>query len=85
MMAQLEKMEDNPAPQKPVYPAGLTEREVEVLQLVARGATNQEIADTLYIGVRTVHTHVRNILNKTNCDNRTAATAFAIGHKIVST
>lgn len=84
-MVQLEKLEDNPAPQKLAYPAGLTKREVEVLQLVARGATNQEIADTLFIGLRTVHTHVRNILNKTNCDNRTAATAFAIEHHIVST
>ena len=67
------------------YPAGLTAREVEVLRLVATGATNGQIADALHISVRTVTTHVTNILNKTNCDNRTAATAFAIQHDLVST
>ena len=67
------------------YPAGLTAREVEVLRLIASGATNRQIADALHISVRTVTTHVTNILNKTNSDNRTAATAFALRHDLVST
>ena len=65
------------------YPAGLTAREVEVLRLVAQGLTNRQIAESLTISVRTVNTHVTNILNKTNCDNRTAATTFAVQHKLI--
>ena len=72
-------------PAAETYPAGLTRREVEVLHLIASGATNRQIADALSISVRTVTTHVTNILNKTNCDNRTAATAFAIQHNLAAT
>ena len=61
----------------PTYPDGLSQREVEVLRLVASGMTNQEIADRLFISVGTVSTHVKNLLNKTNCANRTEATAYA--------
>jgi len=81
---QLKELELNLAPDKPTYPAGLTLREVEVLRLVTTGASNQQIADELHISVRTVNTHMTNILNKTNCDNRTAASAFAIKHNLVS-
>ena len=62
----------------PVYPAGLTQREVEVLKLVATGKTDREVAGELTISVGTVNTHVKNILNKTGSANRTEATAFAI-------
>ena len=61
----------------PPYPAGLTVREVEVLQLVAQGYTDRQISAALTIAVRTVNTHVTNILNKTGCENRTAAATFA--------
>ena len=61
-----------------VYPHDLTEREVEVLNLVARGKSNREIADTLFISVNTAANHVKNILAKTNAANRTEAAAFAI-------
>lgn len=84
-LAKLEALEQNKTPEKVPYPAGLTEREVEVLRLVASGYTNQQVADELNISPRTVNTHMTNILNKTNCDNRTAATAFAIQHHLVST
>jgi DNA-binding CsgD family transcriptional regulator len=83
-ITRLQDLERNPTPAKPIYPSGLTQREVEVLRLVASGATNQEVADALHVSVRTVHTHMVNILNKTNCDNRTAATAFAIKHNLLS-
>ena len=82
---KMEALEQVPATKAPAYPAGLTQREVEVLQLVATGATNQQVADTLFISVRTVNTHMTNILNKIGCDNRTAAAAFAIKHHLVST
>lgn len=62
------------------YPAGLSEREVEVLRLVARGLSNRDIADTLSLSERTVHVHVRNILMKTETENRAGATAFAFRH-----
>lgn len=80
---QLEALEQNPTPKPPTYPAGLTQREVEILQLVARGATNQQVADRLHISVRTVNTHMTNILNKTGLDNRTAASVFAMQHGLV--
>jgi DNA-binding CsgD family transcriptional regulator len=81
---QLEELEHNPAPEKLAYPAGLTQREVEVLRLVAGGATNQQVAKALHISIHTVNTHLTNILNKTGCENRAAASAFAVQHNLVS-
>jgi DNA-binding CsgD family transcriptional regulator len=60
------------------YPSGLTSREVEVLRLIAAGKSNRDIADTLYISLSTVATHVRNILTKTGTANRTEAAAYAL-------
>jgi len=59
------------------YPDGLTQREVEVIQLVAAGKTDREIAEELIISVNTVGNHVRSILNKTSAANRTEAAAYA--------
>lgn len=56
----------------------LTERELEVLQLIVGGNSNQEIADELYITVGTVKTHVRNILSKLCADDRTQAAVMAL-------
>jgi len=56
----------------------LTERETEVLQLLAKGATNKEIANTLVIAENTVKTHLRNILDKLHLHNRIQAAAYAI-------
>ena len=66
-----------------VYPAGLSQREVEVLRLVAQGKSNQEIADLLYRSVYTVANHVRNILAKIGAANRTEAAAFATEHGLL--
>ena len=55
----------------------LTPRELEVLRLIAKGMTNSDISSRLKVSRPTVATHVRNILAKTNCPNRTAAVAFA--------
>lgn len=84
-LRKINDFEQSPKFDKSPSPAGLTAREIEVLQLVAKGASNQQVADALHISVRTVNTHMTNILNKTGCDNRTAAGAFAIKHKLVST
>lgn len=56
----------------------LTERELDVLKLVAQGMTNQEIADRLYRSEWTVRTHVRNILSKLHLANRTQAALYAL-------
>jgi pimeloyl-ACP methyl ester carboxylesterase/DNA-binding CsgD family transcriptional regulator len=59
-------------------PDGLTPREIEVLRLIAIGRSNQEIASELVISFNTVTNHVKNILGKTGCANRTEAAAYAI-------
>jgi NarL family two-component system response regulator LiaR len=64
-------------PDLPPAEEQLTEREVQVLALVARGMSNQEIADQLVIGERTVRTHVSNILSKLHLANRTQAALYA--------
>lgn len=55
----------------------MTYRELEVLRLIAGGASNKQVADELYISVPTVATHVRNILRKTSTRNRTEAVTYA--------
>src|SRR5512139_1358949 len=58
----------------------LTEREREVLSLVAEGRNNREIAEQLVISEKTVKTHVSNILNKLHLDDRTQAAIYALRH-----
>jgi NarL family two-component system response regulator LiaR len=64
-------------PNLPPAEEQLTEREVQVLALVARGLANKEIADQLFIGERTVRTHISNILGKLHLANRTQAALYA--------
>ncbi|HUP72782.1 MAG TPA: response regulator transcription factor [Acidimicrobiales bacterium] len=61
-------------------PAGLTERECEVLRLVAAGDSNREIATVLFISEHTVGRHVQNIFSKLRVSSRAAATAYAYEH-----
>lgn len=61
----------------------LTNRELEVLHLIADGLSNQEIADQLFITLKTVKTHVSNILSKLEVSDRTQATIYAFKHNIV--
>jgi DNA-binding NarL/FixJ family response regulator len=58
-------------------PAGLTARELEVLRLVARGRSNQQIADDLVLSVRTVERHVANVYDKIGASGRSARAAAA--------
>jgi NarL family two-component system response regulator LiaR len=62
----------------------LTEREMEVLNLVAQGQSNQQIADVLVISLATVKAHISNILSKLQVSSRAEASAYAIRHKLVS-
>jgi len=63
--------------------ADLSPREGEVLQLVAQGATNKEIADSLFISENTVKTHLRNIMEKLHLANRSQAAAYAVRRGLV--
>ncbi|QEA54470.1 response regulator [Loigolactobacillus coryniformis] len=60
----------------------LTKRETEVLKLIAQGKSNQDIADELFITLKTVKTHVSNILSKLQVEDRTQAAIYALKHKI---
>jgi DNA-binding NarL/FixJ family response regulator len=65
------------------YPAGLTAREVEVLQLIAAGHANKEIAAQLFLSEKTVSRHLSNIFTKIGVSSRAAATAFAFEQQLV--
>jgi NarL family two-component system response regulator LiaR len=73
LMRELQRSSDLPPTEEP-----LTERELDVLRLVAQGLSNQEIAETLFIGEGTVRTHVSNILSKLHLANRTQAALYAL-------
>jgi two-component system, NarL family, response regulator LiaR len=62
----------------------LTDREIEVLKLVASGKSNPQIADELFITVNTVKSHLKNILAKLKLDNRTQVAAYAVQAGLVS-
>lgn len=62
----------------------LTERETEVLHLVARGRSNTEIADALFVSEATIKTHVSNVLAKLDLDNRVQAVIFAYESGLVT-
>jgi DNA-binding NarL/FixJ family response regulator len=68
---------------RPTYPDGLTEREVEVMRLLAAGKTDRVIAGELTISIRTVGSHVSSVLLKTATANRTEAATYALRHGLV--
>ena len=65
------------------WPAGLTDREVEVLRLVARGATARQVADALVISKRTANHHVEHIYGKLGVTSRAGAALFAVEHDLL--
>lgn len=69
--------------QRDVPGADLTQRERQILALMVRGMSNQEIADQMSIAVPTVKFHVTNVLSKLQVDSRTEAVVLAIKHKLV--
>ncbi|MDF0478660.1 response regulator transcription factor [Vagococcus sp. PNs007] len=68
---------------EPVLHEDLTNREHEILLLIAEGKSNQEIADDLFITLKTVKTHVSNILSKLDVEDRTQAAIYSFKHGIV--
>lgn len=77
----MEKMRSG-TPEQPLHEE-LTLRELETLLLLAQGKSNQEIADELFISLKTVKTHVSNVLSKLDVQDRTQAVIYAFHHKLV--
>ncbi len=71
------------APPPPRWPADLTDREVEVLRLIARGRSNREVAQQLFIAPKTVGRHVENLYRKIDVSSRAAAAVFAMEHGLL--
>ncbi|MFE5324300.1 response regulator [Paenibacillus sp. NPDC056579] len=71
-----------PKPSAPAHEE-LTEREMEVLRLIASGKSNQDVADELFIGIKTVKFHVTNILAKLGVEDRTQAAIYAFKNGLV--
>lgn len=74
----------SPAPAATEPDPGLTEREMEVLQQIAKGLSNKEIAQQLVVSERTVKGHVSNILSKLNLADRTQAALYAVRHGLAT-
>ena len=72
-----------PAKKPVTFPAGLTEREVEVLRLIAQGWTDAQIAEHLVISPRTVNHHTTSLYSKLNISSRAAATRYAHEHNLL--
>jgi two-component system response regulator NreC len=69
----------------PGLPDGLTEREVDVLRMVALGHTNTEIAEQLFLSVRTVETHRAHVQQKLRLGSRAELVRYALDHKLIET
>ncbi len=65
-------------------PGGLSPREAQILKLVAKGLSNREIGEELTISEHTAANHIRSILRKTDCSNRTEAASYAYRHGLIS-
>ena len=69
--------------QRDTWPAGLSDREVEVLRLIARGQTNKQVAASLYLSAKTVGRHVENLYAKIGASSRAAAALFAMENHLL--
>ncbi len=71
------------SPRKRQYPAGLTEREVEVLRLAMRGLSNRQMGEALVVSPKTIGHHIEHIYQKIGVATRVGATLFALQHGLV--
>ena len=69
--------------ERTTFPCGLTEREVEVLRLLAQGLSNKEIGARLHISPRTAGNHIAHVYEKTGVSTRAAAALFAVQHRLI--
>jgi two-component system, NarL family, response regulator LiaR len=82
LVGALASAEQTAVPDRPAH--GLTDRELEVLELVAQGKTNSDIARELFITTKTVKYHLSAVFSKLGVRNRTEAATFALSHGLVS-
>ena len=80
---QLSQHETIPAPVSGLELPRLTDRELEILKLVARGRLNREIAGELFISENTVRNHIRNILDKLQMHSRMEAAMYAVRQRLI--
>jgi DNA-binding CsgD family transcriptional regulator/tetratricopeptide (TPR) repeat protein len=85
LRARIASVAATQAPPRPRLPDGLSPRESDVLRLLAGGRSNREIGRALFISEHTAANHVRSILRKTGCANRTEAASYAIRRGLVET
>jgi HD-GYP domain-containing protein (c-di-GMP phosphodiesterase class II) len=83
LRAELGFLQGSSEPQRRKWPSGLTDREVEVLRLAARGLSRRETAQELYVSESTVRTHLEHIYVKIGVSSRAAATLFAVEHDLL--
>ncbi|MDQ2888759.1 MAG: tetratricopeptide repeat protein, partial [Chloroflexota bacterium] len=76
------RFNETPHARLPLYPDGLTAREVEILRFVALGWTDTQVAEKLVINPRTVQGHLRSIYNKIDVTSRSAATRYTVEHNL---
>jgi DNA-binding NarL/FixJ family response regulator len=69
---------------EPAPPLEITDRERDVLALLAAGLSNADISDRLHLGVTTVKTHVASLLTKTACNNRVQLAVLAARHGLIA-
>jgi len=81
--AVLQAAGQRPSRSRSPWPRGLSDREVEVLRLVARGLSNRQIAATLVISTRTAEHHVQHVYTKIGASTRAAAAMFAMEHGLL--
>ena len=82
LLTEFSRLSQNPEPIAGTAPQ-LTERELEVLRLVAKGLNNREVAKELFISENTVKNHIRNILEKLHLHSRMEAVVYAVREKMI--
>jgi DNA-binding NarL/FixJ family response regulator len=87
LAAQVQILQDRIAAEPlrpPAYPDRLTQREVDVLRLIAAGKSNREIAEELFLSLRTIERHITNLYTKISARGKADATAYALRHDLSS-
>jgi DNA-binding CsgD family transcriptional regulator len=82
LLASRKRLLGRVEPEGPLYPDGLSGREVDVLRLIAAGKSNREIADEIVLSVRTVERHITNIYAKIGARGKADATVYALRHSL---
>ncbi|MCH8894177.1 MAG: helix-turn-helix transcriptional regulator, partial [Chloroflexi bacterium] len=83
-VAALQEQAEAQPVRAPAYPDRLTQREVDVLRLIAAGKGNREIAEQLFLSLRTIERHITNLYTKISARGKADATTYALRHDLSS-